>query len=263
MLFVDTWNVSRNSPEFVSSETINWQALGGPTSEMGSRAVGADFSDCRLLSLLEAFDPFTPGAAYRSGAVAPERAEHQVMFFDFPGDGEETWKQEYVNQISEALPQSYEGFAKVFVHPFVESVRSSVTGHWGYAFVLQYWFFYPYNDGFNNHEGDWEHINVSITTLSKCHEPLSEADVRRILAGTVLDNLVIQRVDYYFHHKVMTLDYTRPNVYQSPKKWETEFKNTKEERVKEKWIWEQVRYHAYWDDDETIINTHPHRFYWR
>ena len=196
------------------------------------------------------------------GAVAPVRTEHQVMFFDFPGEGEETWKQEYVNQISEALPKSYEGFAKVFVHPFVESVRSSVTGHLGYAFVLQYWFFYPYNDGFNNHEGDWEHINVSITLLSKFHEPLSkfhellsEADVCRILAGTELDNLVIQRVDYYFHHKVMTLDYTRPNVYQPREKWETEL--DREERSGERWIWKRLRYRAYWDADEKKINTHP------
>lgn len=127
-LFVDRWNVSINPPKLVGSEEIDWLALAPPTSA-GSRAVHADIPDCRLLSLLKAFDPFAPGAAYRSGAVAPERTEHQVMFFDFPGDGEETWKQEYVNQISEALPQSYEDFAKVFVHPFVESVKSSVTGH--------------------------------------------------------------------------------------------------------------------------------------
>ena len=262
LLFVDTWNVSRNPPEVVSSETINWQVLARPTSEVGSRVPDADISDRRLLSLLKAFDPITPGAAYCSGAVAPEGVEHQVMFFDFPGDSEETWKQEYVNQISKALPRSYERFAKVFVHPFVESVDSSVTGHRGYAFVLQYWFFYPYNDGANNHEGDWEHINVSIKPLDKLHKPLSMTDVRRILTGggssdTAPDRLVIQRVDYYFHHKVMTLDYTRPNVYQLREKWETELENTREERFEEKWIWEQLRYRAYWDDDETIINTHP------
>ena len=261
-LFIDKWNVSIDPPKLVGSEEIDWQTLSRPTSEAGFRAVDVDISDRRLLSLLETFDPFAPGAAYRSGAVAPEGAEHQVMFFDFPGASEETWKQEYVNQISETLPQSYEGFAKVFVHPFVESVRSSVTGHPGYAFVLQYWFFYPYNDGGNNHEGDWEHINVFVKPLNKLHEPLNMTDVLRILTGggssdSAPDRLVIQRVDYYFHHKVMTLDYTRPNVYQPWKKWETELDNTREGRIKEKWIWERVRYRAYWDDDETIINTHP------
>ena len=258
-LFVDRWNVSMDPPKLVSSEDINWQALSCPTSKAGSRAADADIPDRRLLSLLKEFDPFAPGEAYRSGAVVPDGAEHQVMFFDFPGDGEETWKQEYVNQISGALPKSYEDFAKVFVHPFVES---SVTGPQGYAFVLQYWFFYPYNDGGNNHEGDWEHINVFIKPENKLRKPLSEADVRKILAGgglsdTEPDRLVIQRVDYYFHHKVMTLDYTQPNVYETRKKWERELKNASEERVKEKWIWEEVRYRAYCDDDEEEINTHP------
>ncbi len=52
--------------------------------------------------------------------------------------------------------------------------------------VIQYWFFYPYNDGYNNHEGDWEHINVRIS-----ESDTSEAE--------------IETIDYYFHHKVKTL----------------------------------------------------------
>ena len=42
LLFVDTWNVSMNPPEFVNSETINWQALARPISEAGSRISDAD-----------------------------------------------------------------------------------------------------------------------------------------------------------------------------------------------------------------------------
>lgn len=262
LLSVDRWDVSKYPPELVGVDTVNWHILPPPTSEAGSRESHADKEDQRLCSLLDEFDPFAPGEAYRSGAVSPEGAEHQVMFFNFPGNNEETWKQEYVNQISRALPKAYESFAKVFVHPFVKSVRTNNTENRAYEFVLQYWFFYPYNDGFNNHEGDWEHINVFIKPLNKLHEPLSETDVRRILTEgvppeTAPDRLVIQKVDYYFHHKVMTLDYTRPNVYQEKKNWEAERDNTREERYKEKWIWEQLRYRAYWDEEEKIINTHP------
>lgn len=262
LLFVDRWDVSSEPPKHVGSETINWQLIFRPTSESGFRASAADIEDCRLLSLLEEFDPFAPGAAYSSGAVEPGRVEHKVMFFDFPGDGEGTWEQEYVNQKSDALPRAYDGFAKVFVHPFVEAVVESVPGPRAYEFVLQYWFFYPYNDGFNNHEGDWEHINVSIKPLNRLHEPLREADVHEILTeGVPPENaenrLVIQKVDYYFHHKVITLDYTRPDVYQSREDWEAERDNTNEEYKDEKWIWEQVRKRAYWDKDEKIINTHP------
>lgn len=134
-LFVDKWNVSIDPPELLNSQEIDWQALSPPTSEAGSRAADADL---QLLSLFEEFDPFLPGTAYRSSAVGPGRTDHKVMFFNFPGDGEETWKQEYVNQISKALPQAYEDFAKVFVHPFVESVDSRYRGPGAYEFVLQY-----------------------------------------------------------------------------------------------------------------------------
>ena len=262
LLSVDRWDVSKYPPQLVGVETIDWHLLPPPPSEAGSRASRANSEDRRLRSLLKEFDPFCPGEAYRSGAISPEGAEHQVMFFNFPGNSEETWKQEYENQISEALPRAYERFAKVFVHPFVKSVRANDTENRAYEFVLQYWFFYPYNDGFNNHEGDWEHINVFIKPLDKLHEPLSKADVHEILTEGVPsenaeDRLVIQKVDYYFHHNVMTLDYTRPNVYQSQEEWEREFNNTKEERFEEKWIWEQLRYRAYCDDKGKKINTHP------
>jgi len=52
--------------------------------------------------------------------------------------------------------------------------------------AIQYWFFYPYNDWANNHEGDWEHINVI-------------ADYCNPSASNLL------QVDYYFHHKVRTV----------------------------------------------------------
>ena len=90
---------------------------------------------------------------------------------------------------------------------------------------------------------------------------------------------MIQKVDYYFHHKVITLDYTCPNVYQLREEWETEIEeikekrqqkweteikekclgeeNIKEKRFGEEWIWELVRHRAYRDKDGKIINTHP------
>ena len=262
LLSIDLWNVSIYPLKRVGSEMIDWHVLPPPASETGFRESRADREDRRLRFLLKEFDPFRPGGAYRSGAVAPKGAEHQVMFFDFPGNSEETWKQEYKNHISDALPRAYERFAKVFVHPFVKSVGANDTENRAYEFVLQYWFFYPYNDGFNNHEGDWEHINVFIKPRNKLREPLSEADVCRILtkgvpSDTAPDRPVIQKVDYYFHHKVLTLDYTLPNVYQSRGDWEAEVKDIKEEKAGEKWIWKQVRDRAYWDKEETIINTHP------
>jgi hypothetical protein len=52
--------------------------------------------------------------------------------------------------------------------------------------VVQYWLFYPYNDGYNNHEGDWEHINVRLN-------------------GQNPTTAAITQIDFYFHNKVKTL----------------------------------------------------------
>ncbi len=49
--------------------------------------------------------------------------------------------------------------------------------------VIQYWFFYPFNNSGNRHEGDWEHVNVIVSSENL-------ADAR------------IERVEYYFHEKV-------------------------------------------------------------
>ncbi len=68
--------------------------------------------------------------------------------------------------------------------------------------VIQYWFFYPFNDWGNWHEGDWEHINVLIDDV----EP-SAADMIE--------------VNYYFHkhyrqligEQIPKVDGTHPVVY--------------------------------------------------
>jgi len=53
----------------------------------------------------------------------------------------------------------------------------------GNEYVIQYWFFYPFNAAANRHEGDWEHINVVIDSQNPS------------LAN-------ITRVEYYFHWRV-------------------------------------------------------------
>jgi hypothetical protein len=50
--------------------------------------------------------------------------------------------------------------------------------------VVQYWFFYPYNDWINHHEGDWEHVNVVLSGPSHLGRA---ADYRAV------------GYEYYFH----------------------------------------------------------------
>lgn len=262
-LLVDTWEISGYKPELIFSDEIDWVTLANePCSDIGPRPKSGS-ADCRLLALLNAFDPLAPAPAR---STWPDSSRFTVMFFDFPGQDPRTWRNEYEDQFSRALPRAYDDFAMIGSHPFIVENRSSETGEvTGYEFVLQYWFFYPFNDGGNNHEGDWEHINVLITPLDKAGHLMSAEDILHILSGGGVSDegaarLVIKRVDYYFHNKVFTLDYTRPNVYAARNVWEQQVENTARERLGEQWYWERIRYHAYWDAEETIINTHPLAF---
>ncbi len=262
-LFVDTWEISGYEPQLIVSDEIDWVTLANePCVALGSQPLRGN-ADCRLLALLDRFDPL---AAAPARSTWPDSSRFTVMFFDFPGHDPRTWRKEYEDLFSGALPRAYEEFAMISSHPFIVENRSNETGEViGYEFVLQYWFFYPFNDGGNNHEGDWEHINVLIAPLDKVPGPMSEEDIHRILEGGGVSDeeanrLVIKRVDYYFHNKVFTLDYTRPNVYTARNVWEEEVENTTREQLGEQWYWERIRYHAYWDTAETIINTHPIAF---
>ncbi|MDI6752397.1 MAG: carboxypeptidase regulatory-like domain-containing protein [bacterium] len=89
--------------------------------------------------------------------------------YDFGGSGRnspDTWYQDYHN-----LSGLYND--TIYAHVFASGDKA----------VIQYWFFYPFNDWVNNHEGDWEHINVVVSS----QDPATAQ---------------IEYVDYYFHHYV-------------------------------------------------------------
>lgn len=273
-LHIDTWEISRAGGELIKTETIDFVSLlRSPCQAALPASSNADDStnsnhphantaneDCRLLALLQDFHPAKPqNERFKSAVVEPNQNLFKVMYFDFPGEDEQSWKNEYENFLSGELPRAYHGFAKIYAHPFIHEVRSNLHGTRGYEFILQYWFFYPFNDGGNNHEGDWEHLNVAVTIKDKANGLLSADEIRQILAndGTAPDEqLVISRLEYYFHHKVMILDFLNPNVYLARKDWQAEIKQRGQERLGEKWLWEKIRELAYVDRKENRINTH-------
>jgi len=125
---------------------------------------GATVRSARRLSVAR------PAASLRSGRVrcghggpyagGAEQELVHIFYFDFPGQDAGSWKAEFENLVSGELPRRYETFAKVYAHPFIHEVADGAQVGAAYEFVLQYWFFYPYNDSGNKHEGDWEHVNV-------------------------------------------------------------------------------------------------------
>jgi len=207
LLHVDTWRRGR----LTQSESI---ALGrGQSGAILAGAVRDDsihiqlFDSTRLRRLVEEFHP-------RVGRRSIERAEgevEQVLYFDQPGTDPASWRRAF----SSADPRVG---AKVFAHPFLQEVEDSGAEQLKYLLVIQYWFFYPFNDAVNTHEADWEHINVLITTKERAAQArpatfrralLSAADIERLLSSSysVDDSLIIGAVDYFFHQNTTTLDY--------------------------------------------------------
>lgn len=157
-----------------------------------------------------------------------------------------------------SIARKYIGYAKAFVQPFINEVRSPSFEPPRYELVLQYWFFYPYNDAGNTHEGDWEHINVVVTPRKQGMDPLTIAVMGQLLEEPAApDGLVIRRVEYYFHHWVFIADYMSPDVYAPRAEWERQMNELREERVGEREVWRQIQRQAYLDDAETKLNLHP------
>ncbi len=99
-------------------------------------------------------------------------SDHYIEWhFDWAGpevNDPEGW---YAAYGPEALENRYKD--TVYAHLFRTDDR----------YVIQYWYFYPFNDFINDHEGDWEHINVILNVPGD--NP----------AGASIEKLV-----YYFHH---------------------------------------------------------------
>jgi hypothetical protein len=253
-LYVDSWDLSHYAPTLVNKKTFDYLAF------------GSDGDDAEaVLKLLQEFHPEHPRNESFNTMKRPGTADlFKVFFFDWAGDGPESWKAEYEDGFTQRLQQKYQNIAKSYVHPFITELESDTGGFLGYEFVLQYWFFYPMNDGGNNHEGDWEHINVIITPRKRVSEGLSESDVIGILQGKGLvgdpsegEELVIKRVEYCMHHIIFMMDYSLPNVYLPRDEWRSQVEQRIEGRRGEEWIWERARERAYMDGGETRINTHP------
>lgn len=246
-LYADTWDISQETPRLVHSNSVDFCS-----------------DDSQLLSLVKEFHPNRSANNLLSGTTRNPSAEFfKVLYFDFPGQDEKSWGKKYETEVLKLQNKSARGFVKTYVHMFISDEGAKSLSTSGYEFVIQYWFFYPYNDGGNNHEGDWEHINVVISPIDRVKDFLSTNDIDQILKGTEIPDesdkkqLIIKRLEYYFHYKVMILDFSQPNVYLPKEKWEQAIKSLKKDRRGMPWIWKKIRSLAYQDAQETEINTHP------
>lgn len=200
-LNVDLWRAGH----LVRSDTIDLGVGAVPAiaPQRGNAIEVAHGTDALLRQLLAARGPRATMSLISDATGDVD----QVLFFDFPGVGPKTWRAAYEHL------DPHHG-SRIFVHPFIHAT-AAVRDDARFDLVLQFWFLYPFNDAVNTHEGDWEHINVFVTTRERAaraasadNARLTRADIDRILAvDSPLDSLVIGAVGYYFHQQVTTLDY--------------------------------------------------------
>lgn len=247
-LHVDTWDLTRGGGTLADTETID------VSPGMGRK------DQRRLKELLEEFAPRREvGGVYGAPATRnPTERTFRVLFFDFPGESPADWRRLYRNPVSGQLPRRYRGWEKIYPHPFLLEVSGPGQDP-RYEFVMQYFAFYPSNDGGNNHEGDWQPINVVITLRGHERAALRPNEVRRVLSGdsSVVEELVIGRVEYFFHFNAMELDFLDPNVYRPRAEWRAEVRSREPESLGQRWIWRRIRQMAYRSEAEERVNTHP------
>lgn len=244
-LKIDTWDIIDKSKTLKKSEEVS---LSGNSEK-----------DREILKFyIKRYRPDAPQLPSMQNLV--KRKEFTVFFLDFPGFNPKTWRNSFEDGNTRELKQKYSRHAGIFAHPFVIEIPPGTKSPDRFEFVMQYWFYYPYNSGGNNHEGDWEHINVVISPVDKVTQALTKDDIRKLLdpADPEADKaLVIKRVEYYFHGKVMGLDYSSPNAYSPVAEWKQEMREKRKKYKGISWIWKKIRKRAWKDKKETEWNTHP------
>ena len=161
-----------------------------PTADASGRSA----PDAKLGALQE-LDPFRLVPVMQRPGGSPEK----ILYFDLPGDGEKSWRAAHKARGSSG--------SRIYAHFLIDEDTLATDGR-RYMLAVQFIFLYPFNDGGNNHEGDWEHINVLIATRGSSTTYVDYLTIGAILDGrTPLDSLVIAGVDYFFHQKVLRVDY--------------------------------------------------------
>jgi hypothetical protein len=112
-------------------------------------------------------NPFCNSSAGMSGLP-------YYQYFDWPGATPAEWKSAYQNYGPSYAPTVYATFFENTTH-----------------YVLQYYYFIPVNDFTNDHEGDWENVNLHVLKT---------------------DESRIAKIDYLFHHKYLSLEVTGANA---------------------------------------------------
>ena len=105
------------------------------------------------------------------------------IYFDYPGDDEDSWYDAYFPEDGEDDSHAGSSFGNTVYARVFERPEHSLDGNG--AVVIKYFSFFPFNHWANKHEGDWQKINVIVTSTNP-------------------DDAQFFGIDYLFHGKSMT-----------------------------------------------------------
>lgn len=201
--------ILNSSSDYIRPEPVQYMGVEKTDLWFDLYNVGGQFVETYQITQQSSFDPpisdwhgwvAGPGQfsfidydpAYDYPGKPPGKSDygyHLRFHWNYAGncDSESCWSSNYQTERTE---NNYRN--TLYVHMFLYS---------NYV-IIQYWTFYPYNDYINNHEGDWEHVNVWVNS----QDPSTAS---------------IVKVEYYFHKKYLVRypgsfevdDATHPRVY--------------------------------------------------
>jgi hypothetical protein len=136
--------------------------------EKGNKCSKVDFSENKFAFLTSDCRRFHSGSAplgmdvpnpvpVGKEARGPSNGWVHPDHFNYPGKTAAEWNNTYFGTGAYA-GWNYPNTAYVHIYPTTHSNYS------GTLTVIQYHYFYPYNDWWNNHEGDWQRIDVVVSS---------------------------------------------------------------------------------------------------
>ncbi|MYD61426.1 MAG: hypothetical protein F4W91_10325, partial [Gemmatimonadetes bacterium] len=148
--------------EFYSNLTSSWQA------HLNSIYQNSIHNSINLAQNKFAFLP----AALKYTGKPPGFANgiyFVLAYFDYPGNrekGNNSWYDYYFGRTNPPHSQAGANFKNTaYVHIFqIENAQEPSIRTYNGKYVIRYYYYYPFNDWKNNHEGDWQSIDVIVTS---------------------------------------------------------------------------------------------------
>ena len=141
---------------------FDWRSLANWSPSPVSPNV--DFSQNRFAFLGFLGDEYT-GKPSLEGTTYAYGQYTLIPYFDYPGKGTKGWNAAYFGENGKG-PRAGENknFPNTsYVHIYERTI-DKYKAKYDPIIVIQYKYFYPYNDWWNNHEGDWQGIDVVVSS---------------------------------------------------------------------------------------------------